>query len=119
MLVIVSDHNEMVDDAPGGRPSIDREGDNCVFLAINSGQNGRIAGPFGQIDVFPTLLELLGATTSKWNGLGYSVLSNDVHSVATSPTSTTGGGTLLKRQQQAWTISDMIITSRWFDKDDK
>lgn len=119
MLVIVSDHNEMVDDAPGGRPSIDKEGDNCVFLAINSGQNGRIAGPFGQIDVFPTLLELLGATTSKWNGLGYSVLSNDVHSVATSPTSTTGGGTLLKRQQQAWTISDMIITSRWFDKDDK
>ena len=119
MILIVSDHNEMVDDAASGRPSIDKEGDNCVFLAINSGQNGRIGGPFGQIDVFPTILELLGATSSKWNGLGYSVLSNDIHSVATSPSVTAGGGNLLNRQQQAWTISDMIITSHWFDIADK
>lgn len=118
MIVILSDHNEMVDYSPKGRPSIDMEGDNCVFIAINSGQDGRINGPFGQIDVFPTLLDLLGANSPKWNGLGYSLLRNDVHSAALTPTSVVGGSSLLGRQQEAWRISDMIITSRWFEPKD-
>lgn len=115
MLVIVSDHSEMVDDAPDGRPSIDPDGDRCVFLAINSGQNGMIAGPVGQIDVFPTIIELMGLGNQRWNGLGNSILHGDVTSVATSPLETKGNGSLLKRQQEAWRISDMIITSRWFE----
>ena len=114
MIVILSDHSEMVDDSPQGRPSIDMEGDNCVFIAINSGQNGCIKGPFGQIDVFPTLLDLLGADSPKWNGLGYSLLRNDIHSAALSPSTVVGESSLLPRQQETWRISDMIITSRWF-----
>ena len=115
MLVIVSDHSEIVDDAPDGRPSIAPDGDCCVFLAINSGQNGMIAGPVGQIDVFPTIIELMGLGNQRWNGLGNSILHGDVTSVATSPLETKGNGSLLKRQQEAWRISDMIITSRWFE----
>ena len=115
MLVIVNDHSEMVDDAPNGRPSIDREGDKCVCLIINSGQNGMINGPVGQIDVFPTLIELLGASDGHWNGLGNSMLRGDVTSVAMSPSELRGSGPLVNRQKQAWNISDKIITSRWFE----
>ncbi len=115
MIVIVSDHSEMVDDAPNGRPSIDREGDKCVCLIINSGQNGMINGPVGQIDVFPTLIELLGASDGHWNGLGNSMLRGDVTSVAMSPSELRGSGPLVNRQKQAWNISDKIITSRWFE----
>ena len=118
MIVIVSDHNEMVDDSPKGRPSIDVEGDNCVFIALNSGQNGLIEGPIGQIDIYPTLIDLMGLNDQKWRGLGYSILRNDIHSVATAPSAAAGSSPLLSRQQQAWRISEMIIKSRWYDKDE-
>lgn len=114
MLVIVSDHSEMIDDTPLGRPSIDSEGDNCVFLAINSGQNGLIEGPIGQIDIYPTLLDLLGLNQQQWKGLGYSLLRFDINSAATGPGTNVGNGTFIRRQQEAWKISDMIISSRWF-----
>ena len=115
MLVIVSDHSENVDDDPAGRPSIEPEGDRCVFLAINSGQNGIIAGPVGQIDIFPTLVELMGVGNQRWNGLGNSLLHGNVASVAASPSQSLGNGSLLSRQQKAWRISEMIIKSRWFE----
>ena len=115
MIVIVSDHNEMVDDAPNGRASIDKDGDNCVMLIINSGQSGRIAGPIGQIDIYPTLLDLLGLNVQTWKGLGFSVLRNNITSVAIAPTISAGDNPLISHQQEAWRISDMIITSRWFD----
>lgn len=118
MLVIVSDHNEMIDDDDNGRPSIDREGDNCVMLIVNSGQAGEIEGPIGQIDVYPTLLDLLGLNSQKWKGLGYSLLRNEITSAATSPSSIAGNSTLINRQQEAWRISDLMITSRWFSPKD-
>lgn len=114
MLVVVSDHNEMVDDASNGRPSIDPDGDNCVLLVVNSGQDGWIEGPVGQIDVYPTLLDLLGLNSQRWKGLGYSLMRNDISSAATSPATAAGTAPLIKRQQEAWRMSEMIITSRWF-----
>ena len=119
MIVVVSDHNEMVDDNPQGRPSIDNEGDNCVFIAINSGQNKWIEGPVGQIDIYPTLLDLLGLNQQQWKGLGYSLMRNDITSAATSPGITAGHGTLINRQQEAWRVSDMIITSHWFEPQER
>ncbi|MBR5118899.1 MAG: LTA synthase family protein [Muribaculaceae bacterium] len=119
MIVIVSDHNEIVDDDPKGRPAIDKDGDDCVMLIINSGQAGRITGPIGQIDIYPTLLDLLGLNTQTWKGLGYSVLRHDITSVATAPTTSAGDNPLISRQQEAWRISDLIITSRWFDSQRK
>ncbi len=115
MIVIVSDHNEMVDDSPQGRPAIDKDGDNCVMLIINSGQAGRIGGPIGQIDIYPTLLDLLGLNSQSWKGLGCSVLRDDITSVATAPMMSAGSSPLISRQQEAWRISDLIITSRWFN----
>lgn len=114
MIVIVSDHNEMIDDAPNGRPSIDKQGDDCVLVIINSGQEGLIKGPIGQIDIYPTLLDLLGENSQRWKGLGYSLMRNDITSVAISPSITAGHSTLINRQLEAWKISDLIITSRWF-----
>ena len=115
MIVLVSDHSESVDDAPNGRPSIDRDGDKCVCVIINSGQNGVIAGPVGQIDIFPTVTELLGTENSHWSGLGNSILRGDVTSVAVSPTQAMGSSSIVNRQKEAWKISEKIITSRWFE----
>ena len=116
LIVIVSDHNELVDNEPSGRPSIDPDGRDCLFLVLNSGHGSYIERPFGQIDVYPTLLDLMGANDYDWKGMGYSLMRHPlVTSAATSPVDTYGSGPLLPRQTEAWDISRLMITSRWFD----
>lgn len=118
LIVIVSDHNDMVDFDPAGRPSIDPEGDDCVFIAVNAGQGFLQREVFGQIDVFPTLLDLMGANQYQWKGLGNSLLRRHVTSAATAPGETKGdrAAPLAPRQQQAWSISRDIIKGRYLPR---
>lgn len=115
LIVIASDHNDRVDNDAAGRPSIDPNGQTCLLLVLNSGHGTRIDQPFGQIDVFPTLLDLTGSNAYAWKGLGYSLLRFPTGSVAKGPNDTAGTGRFLSRQRLAWEISRMMIMSRWFD----
>ena len=58
LVVIASDHNDYMDDNPRGRPSIDPDGDDCLLLVVNAG--AQVEGLIGHIDVFPTILDLMG-----------------------------------------------------------
>ena len=115
LIVIVSDHNDRIDFEPSGRQSIDPEGIDCLFLVLNSGQGKKIEKPFGQIDIYPTLLDLTGSNGYRWKGLGHSLMRGITGTVAQGPHDTIGSGPFLSRQSQAWEISRLIITSRWFD----
>ena len=119
VFIIASDHSDFVDDDPRGRAAISKRGIECVFVILNSGLPGRrIEGPVGQIDLYPTLLDLLGLNTYWWKGLGHSLLRNDVHSAVPAPGETVGDTTspLLHHQQQAWPVSETIIKSNWWKK---
>lgn len=116
IVVIASDHNELVDDDPRGRPALDREGDNCVFLVLGTGHGRRIEGPVGQIDIYPTLLDIMGGNSQPWKGLGYSLLRYNITSAATAPGEMAGSSSLSGRQQQAWRVSELLITSRHFNE---
>ena len=119
VLIVASDHSDFIDDDPKGRASISERGIECVFVILNSGLPGRrIEGPVGQIDLYPTLLDLLGLNTYWWKGLGHSLLRTDVHSVAPAPGETAGdtSSPLLPHQQQAWKVSETIIKSNWWKK---
>ena len=48
------------------------------FILLNSPITGRYDGTFGQIDMYPTLLNLLGLDNYQWHGLGTS-LFNQTH----------------------------------------
>lgn len=116
LIVVVSDHTDPIDDAPDGRRSIDPDGRDCLLLVLNSGHGRQIDTPFGQIDVYPTLLDLMGANDYQWKGMGNSLMRQpEVQSVATSPHDTYGSGPMLPRQSEAWQVSRMMIISRWFD----
>ncbi|MBP5688869.1 MAG: sulfatase-like hydrolase/transferase [Muribaculaceae bacterium] len=109
VIVIASDHSEPVDDDLNGRPSLSKNGNECVFIVIN-GTNGKlINGPVGQIDIYPTLLDVMGLNDYSWKGLGRSLLRYDVSSVAESTEDTFGTSPLLKQQQEAWKVSDILI----------
>ena len=114
LIVIVSDHNDYVDQAPQGRPSIDKEGNECVFLIVGVKKGREITGPVGQIDIYPPSLDLIGCNDYQWKGLGHSLLRTEVQSVAASPTEVIGHSNLEDRQKQAWDVSRIMITKHWF-----
>ncbi len=109
VIVIASDHSEPVDDDPQGRPLLSRDANECVLLIINPRSGKKVKGPVGQIDVYPTLLDVMGLNSYKWKGLGHSLLRNEVCSAAVSTDESVGTSPLLPAQQQAWTVSDILI----------
>ncbi len=109
VIVIASDHSEIVDDDPNGRQSLSKNGNECVLIVINGSQGKFIGGPIGQIDIYPTLLDVMGLNDYSWKGLGHSLLRNDVRSATESAEDTFGTSPLLKQQQEAWTVSDILI----------
>lgn len=54
------------------------------FIVVNSPVGGKFDGIMGQIDMYPTLLDLLGLKDYPWRGLGQSILSPSYHSTAIS-----------------------------------
>ena len=116
VFVIASDHSEPVDDDPKGRPALSRNGDECVLIVLNAKQGALIKGPVGQIDVYPTILDVMGLNDYTWKGLGHSLLRNDISSVAISPDEVRGNSALLPSQQQAWDVSNILIRANWFKK---
>ena len=109
VIIIASDHCEPVDDAPNGRPAISKNGNECVFIVLNSGHGKLITGPIGQIDIYPTVLDVIGLNDYPWKGLGHSLLRYNVSSAAENDEEHYGNSTLLKQQQQAWTVSNILI----------
>lgn len=47
------------------------------MIVLNAPVGGRYDGVMGQVDVFPTVLDMLGLQHSSWRGLGASVLGSD------------------------------------------
>ena len=86
------------------------------FILLNSPITGRYYGTFGQIDMYPTLLNLLGLDNYQWHGLGTS-LFNQTHpgfAISSMTNEIVGDTTKLSPSQinhikQARSISDAII----------
>lgn len=116
VLAIASDHTELVDDDPHGRPSLSPTGNECVFIVKGVQQGRRINSTVGQIDVYPTLLDIMGANGYSWKGVGHSLLRHDVKSAAIFPQEIVGDTTspLVPHQRKAWHMSTLIIKKHWF-----
>ena len=65
----------------------------------------------GQMDVFPTLLDVMGANHYPWKGLGYSILRYPVMSAIQPRNMSVIGdsSSLTPHQRQIWDISRLII----------
>ncbi|MDE6416971.1 MAG: sulfatase-like hydrolase/transferase, partial [Duncaniella sp.] len=86
------------------------------FIVLNSPVGGRFDGVMGQIDMYPTLLDLLGLDDYSWRGLGQSILSPDYHATAISTMTlehlgdtTSMSPALLDHLRSARSVSDAII----------
>ena len=84
------------------------------FIVLNAPFALRYEPVMGQIDIYPTLLQLLGLTDYPWHGLGQSLLDPSKPAAAVSPQMVAEGDTLVERLRAAYPLSDRIIRSDYF-----
>lgn len=95
------------------------------FIVCNSGHTLQYDTPVGQIDVFPTLLDIMGVGTSyilpstgrPYRGLGQSILSDTPPVGAVSADGSPAEGTTdIESKAAMWQLSDSLIRARFFNR---
>jgi phosphoglycerol transferase MdoB-like AlkP superfamily enzyme len=90
------------------------------LLILNSPAVLEYEGVLGQIDIYPTILSLMGISNYPWKGLGTSILCGEKHEFAVDPRMNVVGDTaqvaqeLIQHAISAWQVSDLIITRDYF-----
>lgn len=118
VVAIVSDHDEVGLNVLEGRDSrtlADRE---VALVVLNTPYTVSYEAVAGQIDVYPTLLDVMGCNEYPWKGLGYSLLRTPVQSSVYWDRSVAGDtlSPFVSRQREAWNISNLVLTGNYFSK---
>ncbi len=78
-----------------------------VFMVLNSGYGKQLTEPMGQVDVFPTLVEIMGRNNdTQYKGMGFSVF-NPNHAKLRADN---------EQLQEATEISNLMMSYDWFRK---
>ena len=113
VLAIVSDHTQIYRNRVMGLSDYEWTDDDWGIPLIVAGCDTtmRYEPVIGQIDVFPTLLDIMGANDYPWKGLGHSILRFPVTSAIQPRNMSVIGdsSSLTPHQRQIWDISRLII----------
>ena len=116
VVAIVSDHTQLYRNRVMGVSDYDAVPDDWGIPMLISGCDTtlRYEPVIGQVDVFPTLLDVMGANSYPWKGLGHSLLRYDITSaIQPRNMSVLGDSTALTPQQrEAWEIGRLLIMDR-------
>jgi phosphoglycerol transferase MdoB-like AlkP superfamily enzyme len=124
MIVITGDHEGLADNrkelcfAKAGK-GIVSEKEFTPLIILNAPISMHYSKVMGQVDIYPTLLNLLGLESYRWSGIGQSILDPRKPGIAIGPKRNVEGDTLsiscgeLLRMRRSPVISDWIIR---FDK---
>ena len=116
VLAIVSDHTQLYRNRVMGISDYDAVPDDWGIPLIIAGCDTtlRYDAVIGQVDVYPTLLDVMGANAYPWKGLGHSILRYPVAgAIQPRNMSVIGDSTAFTPQQrEAWDISRLLIFDR-------
>lgn len=101
LIAIISDHNEIDKNQIENRKETLPEDKERAMIILNGSQKLNYTSKMEQIDIYPTLLDLMGANNYPWKGLGHSIFRKD--SIL-----------LLPLEERRSYISDLIITKGYF-----
>ena len=119
LVVITGDHEGLADSrsdilrSPAAQGVVSSEPCTPLIVLNSPVASVRYNEAMGQVDVYPTLLQLLGATDYAWHGLGQSILDAEKTPAAALPNLQIVGDSLseatCRHLQSAFDISDKII----------
>ena len=116
VLAIVSDHTQIYLNRIEGRSDYEWTEDEWGIPLIIKGCDTtlRYDAVIGQVDVYPTLLDVMGANAYPWKGLGHSILRYPVVGAIQPRNMSVIGdsSSLTPQQRQAWDISRLLIFDR-------
>ena len=116
IVAIVSDHTQIYRNRIFGISDYDATPDDWGIPLLIAGCDTTLSYEpvIGQVDVFPTLLDVMGANRYEWKGLGHSLLRYDVRSAIQPRNMSVLGDSsaLTPHQRRAWDISRLFIYSR-------
>ena len=117
VVAIVSDHTQIYLNRVQGKTDYEWTEDDWGIPLIIAGCDTtlRYESVIGQIDVFPTMLDVMGANAYPWKGLGHSILRYPITgAVQPRNMSVIGDSTSVytRQQRQVWDISRMLIFDR-------
>ena len=125
MIVITGDHEGLASDRMLLCQS--KEGKGIVsdkpftpFIIVNSPIGIRYEAVMGQIDMYPTILNLMYLDDYIWKGMGQSILDKEKKPLAVSPQMDLEGNTEgvtsgeIQRLKNAYRISDLLIRFNYF-----
>lgn len=123
LIVITGDHEGLAGDRDALRESaagrtLVADAQYTPFIVLNSPVAGRREETMGQIDMYPTLLSMLGLEAYEWKGMGQNILSQPRVAVAiSSMTGRIAGDTTavapaaMRNLREARRISDLKIST--------
>lgn len=89
------------------------------FIVLNSPVGMRYDKFMGQIDIYPTLLNLMQLDAYRWHGLGQSILDPRKQGVAVGSVMNvegTGSDKEVERLKEAHTVSDYMLRYNWLKR---
>lgn len=89
------------------------------FIVLNSPVGMRYDKFMGQIDIYPTLLDLMQLDAYRWHGLGQSILDPRKQGVAVGSVMNvegTGSDKEVERLKEAHTVSDYMLRYDWLKR---
>lgn len=89
------------------------------FIVLNSPVGMRYDKFMGQIDIYPTLLNLMQLDAYRWHGLGQSILDTRKQGVAVGSVMNvegTGSDKEVERLKEAHTVSDYMLRYDWLKR---
>lgn len=118
VIAIIADHNELNKNVLDGRDEVKTSDKEIPMIILNAPQTLQYKEVLGQIDVYPTLLDVMNINTYSWPGLGYSILRKPTPTSAVSWYGELAGdggrSEIISRQKEAWNISNTMITKHFF-----
>lgn len=101
VIAIISDHNEIDKNQVEDRREVFPEDKEIAMIVLNAPQKLQCDTLIEQIDVYPTLLDLMGVNHYDWKGLGYSIFRKKEMLV-------------LPSKEERNKISNLMITKGYF-----
>ena len=116
VVAIVSDHTQLYYNRIQGRTDYEFvPSDWGIPLIIMGADTSMVYEQvIGQVDVFPTLLDVMGANAYQWKGLGHSILRYPVVGAIQPRNMTVIGDSnaITSQQRKAWDVSRLLIYDR-------